>query len=103
LHDATVLSPSEHNEDFLSLLLYRPDLPKSAATSVIIPVKSRDSLLVLWYSEISKRPALEKPVDSPAFYSEQVIWLYDEVNCLADGQFSHEILFSNGRVASLVF
>jgi hypothetical protein len=101
LHDASVLSPSERNSDFLPLLLSRPNHPDS--TSAVIPVKSKGSLLVLWYFDTSERPHLEKHVDTSVFYDDQVIWLYDEIDCLGDRRFSHEILFSNGVVAKLIF
>src|SRR5947209_15018428 len=73
LHDASVLPPSDHGEPFLPLLLWRPQHSKPDSTGAIIPVKSEGSLVLLWYLDTSRRPVLEKPVDSPVFYTDDVI------------------------------
>ncbi len=61
-----------------------------------------NTLAILHYT-ITSPPVVEVPLDSPVFKKVQPIWLYDEVDVVEAGVFSHEILISDGRVVKLLF
>jgi hypothetical protein len=53
---------------------------------------------------LADKPSWSLPYDSAAFIDrQQVHWLYDEVDILEEQLYTHEILFSNGRVLRLAF
>src|SRR5262249_46625883 len=60
------------------------------------------TLMFLRYS-VTQEPTVEIPHPAKAFHEVQPIWLYDEIDLVQPGVFSHEILLSNGRVIRLVF
>ena len=55
------------------------------------------------YLDLVKPTEWSKPVESDCFSDEHVLWLYDEVGRTKDGDFTHEILFSNGSVVLVTF
>jgi hypothetical protein len=56
-----------------------------------------NTLAILTYS-VTAEPAVETAARSDAFHTVQPIWLYDEVDIVEPGVFTHEILISDGRV-----
>jgi hypothetical protein len=44
-----------------------------------------------------------RPVDSPVFHGNHVLWLYDEVSHVKKDVYSHDILFSDGNVLTVRF
>jgi hypothetical protein len=100
LHDADVLGPAE---------LTVPSLPWSAKDIVLVVQNENTlipedlhTLMFLRYAVVEE-PRVEIPLPSSAFHDGQPIWLYDELDVLAPGDYSHEILLSNGRVITLRF
>jgi hypothetical protein len=61
-----------------------------------------NTLMFLQYA-VTVEPMIEGPVESPPFHAAQPIWLYDEIDLVEPGVFSHEILISDGRVVKLRF
>jgi hypothetical protein len=70
---------------------------------VTLSIKQEHADFDLLYLDPIEPLWLTHPVDSAAFVDENVIWLYDEVNWLEEGTYSHEILFSNGNVLHVKF
>ncbi len=99
LHDADLFSPAL--------------LPRSAPwngqeviivaqqTNTLVP-ESLNTLAILQYT-IAAQPTIEDPREAPGFRLGRPIWLYDEVDLIEPGVFSHEILISDGRVIKLLF
>jgi hypothetical protein len=57
---------------------------------------------ILQYT-ITSPPTFERPVQSKHFSEVQPIWLYDEIDAVSPGVFSHSILVSNGLVVTIHF
>jgi hypothetical protein len=65
--------------------------------------ETQNTLAILEYS-VTSDPVIEKPVSHESFHQTAVPeWLYDEIDVIESGLFSHEILLSDGRVIKLVF
>ena len=54
----------------------------------IISLKHEHAEFDLVYRDLVKPTAWSKPVDSDRFSDEHVLWLYDEVGCTKDGEFT---------------
>ncbi len=61
-----------------------------------------NTLAVLQYA-VTAPPAIEQPVKSNVFSDVQPIWLYDEIDVVSPGVFSHSILVSNSLVVTIHF
>lgn len=61
-----------------------------------------NTLAILQYT-VTAPPLLEKPVQSSVFSDVQPIWLYDEIDVVSPGVFSHSILVSTGLVVTIYF
>jgi len=61
-----------------------------------------NTLAILQYT-ITTDAVVEVPLQAEIFRKVQPIWLYDEVDVVEPGVFSHEILVSDGRVIKLRF
>jgi len=72
-------------------------------SQAIISLMREHSEFDLIYLDLVKPTEWSKPVDSDRFSDEHVLWLYDEVGRTKDGDFTHEILFSNGCVVLVTF
>ena len=57
---------------------------------------------ILQYT-ITSPPVFERPVQSKHFDEVQPIWLYDEIDVVSPGVFSHSILISSGLVVTIHF
>jgi hypothetical protein len=73
----------------------------AAQENTLIP-EFKHTLAILQY-EVTAPPVLEKPVRSAVFREVQPIWLYDEIDVVSPGVFSHSILVSNGLVVTIHF
>ena len=69
----------------------------------IISLRQEHAEFDLIYLDLVKPTEWSKPVDSDRFSDEHVLWLYDEVGRTKDGNYTHEILFSNGHVVLVTF
>ena len=69
----------------------------------IISLRCEHAEFDLIYLDLVKPTEWSKPVESDRFSDEHVLWLYDEVARTKDGDFTHEILFSNGCVVRIAF
>jgi len=69
----------------------------------IISLRQEHAEFDLIYLDIVRPTEWSKPVDSDRFSGEHVLWLYDEAGRTKDGDFTHEILFSNGCVVRVTF
>ena len=61
-----------------------------------------NTLAILQYA-VTALPTIEQPVKSNVFSDVQPIWLYDEIDVVSSGVFSHSILVSNGLVVTIHF
>ncbi len=61
-----------------------------------------NTLAILQYT-VTAPPVIEKPLASKDFSDVQPIWLYDEIDLIEPGVFSHAILVSNGLVVTIQF
>jgi hypothetical protein len=61
-----------------------------------------NTLAILQYA-VTGPPTIETPVKSKVFSDVQPIWLYDEIDAVSPGVFSHSILVSNGLVVTIHF
>jgi hypothetical protein len=100
LHDADVFGPA-----------YLPlgSLPGNARAVVIVAQQVNtllpefhNTLAILQYGIVAE-PVVEVPVQSGIFQTSHATWLYDELDLIEPGVFSHEILLSDGRVVKLRF
>jgi hypothetical protein len=99
LHDADVFAPA----------LLSGNAPWKPPEVVIVAQQINtlfpefvNTLAILQYT-ITTDPVIEVPVQSEVFNRVQPIWLYEEVDVVEPGIFSHEILISDGRVIKLLF
>ena len=69
----------------------------------VISIRQEHAEFDLIYLDLVKPSERSKPVESDRFSDEHVLWLYDEVGRTKDGDFTHEILFSNGCVVLVTF
>jgi hypothetical protein len=93
LHDAEVIGPArEGNRDVLLI-----------ARLSNTPLPGQDNSLAILRYRVIGPPSVTTPVRSRVFDSARPEWLYDEIDFEAPGVFSHEVLFSDGRVVRLVF
>jgi hypothetical protein len=100
LHDADVVGPA-----LLSTHLYpwnsRDVTIVAQQINTLIP-QFKNTLAILQYA-VTEPPVVEQPLRSAVFSDVQPIWLYDEIDLVEPGVFSHEILISNGFVVKLRF
>ena len=61
-----------------------------------------NTLAILQYT-VTAPPVIEKPVESDVFSDVQPKWMYDEIDLIEPGVFSHSILVSNGLVVTIQF
>lgn len=99
LHDADVFAPA-----FLPR-----NAPWNGQEVVIVAqqintlfVEYINTLAILQYT-ITTAPIIETPLASSVFHKGQPNWLYDEVDVVEAGVYSHEILISDGRVIKVQF
>jgi hypothetical protein len=99
LHDADVFAPA----------ILPANAPWNGREVVIIAQQVNtlfpefvNTLAILQYS-IAAEPVIEVPLQADVFRKVQPIWLYEEVDVIKPGVFSHEILISDGRVIKLLF
>ncbi len=69
----------------------------------IISLRREHAEFDLIYLDLVGPTKWSKPVESDRFSDRHVLWLYDEVGRTKDGDFTHEILFSNGCVVLVTF
>lgn len=89
-----------HDASYLGFT--KSPLPPWRWELAIIQLQQAEKLYFLVYI-LPEEPVITKPVESPVFADEQPRWLYDEVDLLEKGTYSHQILISNGYVLNLVF
>jgi hypothetical protein len=99
LHDADVFAPA----------LLPMSAPWDGQQAIIVAQQINtlfaeyiNTLAILQYT-ITSPPVVEVALDLPLCKRVQPIWLYDEVDVVEPGVFSHEILISDGRVVKLLF
>src|SRR5947208_16889239 len=99
LHDANVFTPAV----LTGSVPWKPPEVVIVAQQVntLIP-EFLNTLAILHYS-ITADPIVAVPLQAEAFHGSNPIWLYDEVDVVEPGVFSHEILVSDGRVIKLLF
>src|SRR5438270_1917164 len=99
LHDANVFTPAV----LAGSVPWKPPEVVIVAQQVntLIP-EFLNTLAILHYS-ITADPIVTVPLQAEAFHGSNPIWLYDEVDVVEPGVFSHEILVSDGRVIKLLF
>ena len=73
----------------------------AAQENTLIP-EFLNTLAILQYT-VTAPPVIERPVESEVFSYVQPIWLYDEIDLIEPGVFSHSILVSNGLVVTIHF
>ncbi len=100
LHDADVFGPARLSVHtlpwgFLDVVIVAQN------TNTLVP-EHLNTLMFLQYG-VTAEPSVDVPVSSEVFYPGRTIWLYDEIDLIKPGIFSHEILFSDGRVVKLCF
>lgn len=76
--------------------------PSSRRRFAELVIRQGNKLATLTYT-LTEKPHVEKPVDSPVFLVEQPRWLYDEVDLVKPGLYSHSILLSSGYVLAFLF
>jgi hypothetical protein len=61
-----------------------------------------DALIILHYEALAG-PTFSRPIVSEAIETSKPLWLNEEVDVVAPGVYSHEILLSDGHVVKIVF
>jgi hypothetical protein len=100
LHDADVFGPAKLSAS--SLPWNVPDVVIVAQNENTVRPEDPHALLFLRYV-VTEEPVVEIPLRAAYFHEAQPIWLYDEIDLVKPGVYSHEILLSNGRVVRLKF
>jgi hypothetical protein len=95
LHDADVFAPAVMPGPGNEVVIIAQQV------NTLLP-ETLNTLAILRYT-VTQEPTVEIPVVSNVFNDTQPIWLYDEVDVVGPGVFSHEILISNGRVVRVLF
>lgn len=65
-------------------------------------LRRHDEIIFLSYFLLEK-PSIAPPIQDAVFSPHAVLWLYDEIDCQGPGEFSHEVLLSDGSVIRLRF
>lgn len=99
LHDADVFTPAQLP---LNAPWSSPEVVIFAQQVNTLYADYINTLAILHY-KITAAPLIETPVDSPVFHKGRPHWIYDEIDIVEPGVFSHEILLSDGRVIKLLF
>ena len=95
LHDADVFAPA--------LIDGPPKQVMIVAQQVnTLRPETLNTLITLRY-DVVEDPTIEIPVVSELFSDRCPVWLYEEIDVVAPGVFSHEILYSDGRVLKILF
>jgi hypothetical protein len=97
LHDADVFAPA-----LVSAVPYGREVVIVAQQINTVLPETVNTLAILTYT-VTADPVVEVPVTSNVFNKTQPIWLYDEVDLVEPGVFTHAILISDGRVVKLRF
>lgn len=100
LHDADIfapawLSPQTMPWNFQNVVIVVQNI------NTLLP-EYKNTLMFLQYA-VTAEPVIDTPLHSDAFNKVQPIWLYDEIDVVEPGVFSHEIFVSDGRVIRLTF
>ena len=86
------------------LCLHDAELLQLSKSDTAVLIMARQSNAFFWLEYSLTEPAtIDAPRPSSAFSEFAVRWLYDEVDRVGTGRFSHEILLSNGQEIRLVF
>jgi hypothetical protein len=102
LHDAEVYGPAK---------IMPPNGNGTAAAGDVTLIARRGdacgpdatrALIILHYRALTD-PIISRPTESEAFETSKPLWLYEEVDIVSPGVYSHEILLSDGRVVKIVF
>jgi hypothetical protein len=89
-----------HDARYLGYL--KTSVPNSAGELAVVAVEKDDDVLLLIYV-LAEEPSLSTPHKAKVFSDAGVHWLYDEVDALGSGVFTHKVLLSNGRILSVKF
>ncbi len=89
-----------HDADYLGYTI--TPVPKSSGETAMVAVQQSENVVLLFYV-LAEEPSLSLPYDASVFSEQGVQWLYDELDVVDHGVFSHEALLSNGRVLSIRF
>jgi hypothetical protein len=100
LHDAAVFGPAKLSINTLPWGFQ--DVVIVAQNIGTLYAEHLNTLMFLQYA-VTAEPVIEVPVPSEHFSRSQPYWLYDEIDAIEPGVFSHEILLSDGRVVKLRF
>jgi len=98
-----------HDAEWCGMAPWPVTMPASDAQCVAIIVRQDNTLIpqflntlaVLQYV-ITAPPVIERPVED-FFRDVRPVWLYEEVDLIGPGVFSHSILLSNGLVVTIQF
>lgn len=90
-----------HDANYVGFTLASPF--SNREKDAVIVVEQCGQLFLLLYRLSKEPPSFSPPRDSKAFSRLVPHWLYDEVDCLGEGVFTHEILLSTGTVLKLQF
>lgn len=88
-----------HDSEFIEFEEASPNDRRAVAHVVL---RRRGEITFLSYFLLEK-PSIARPIKDAVFSSHAVQWLYDEINYQGPGDFSHEILLSDGRIFRLRF
>ena len=69
----------------------------------VLTVTRKAAEFTLSYLDLVEPTSWHRPVDSPVFHCNHVVWLYDEVSQVKKNVYSHDILFSDGNVLTVRF
>lgn len=93
LHDAELIGPARESESEVVLIARLTDTSRSGP---------HNSLAILRY-RVTTPPIVTYPIHSHVFNPARPEWLYDEIDEISPGVFSHEVFVSDGRVIRLEF
>jgi hypothetical protein len=103
LHDAVVMPFSRGRGSVIPFDAFTSKRRRESNSTLALCLRAEESLVLLFYSAVSKGPLIRRAMPSNGFDDETLIWLYDEVDVESDGRFTHDILFNNGFTAKLTF
>jgi hypothetical protein len=100
LHDAAVFGPARLSVHTVPWGFQ--DVVIVAQNRNTLFPEHRNTLMFLQYAA-TEEPVVETPLPAEKFPQGQPHWLYDEIDVIEPGVYSHEILLSDGRVIQLRF
>jgi hypothetical protein len=103
LHDAELLPARPQARGFAPFWIRTGVDAHGVTLDTSLSFQQVGAELTLQYKGLLDKPTIRRPVESPIFSEQNMTCLYDEFGIGKSGNVSHDILFGNGYVVTILF